>query len=159
MALPVFKTGVGFFKISGGFDSHPPPPLRLGFRLSVFGILMRRILQPPVDPALRDREHHTFWLPFIGSAVCVVLIFCGARHLTGIETVDGSTAWETQLVKAYASGGLKYAEVSSAPPAPVPGDPTATALALERWERQKMSEASGPRKVRVDTAAATPCPT
>ena len=120
---------------------------------------MRRIPQPPVNPALRDREVHGFWLPFAGAVASLVLIALGARNLTGIETVDGSTAWETQLVKAFSSSGLKFPQAISAPPPPVPGDPMATAAALERWEREN-SRAAPPRwKVRVDPAAASPCPT
>jgi len=112
-----------------------------------------------MNPALRDVEHHDFWPGFIAAVAAAVLLFCGARHLTAIETVDGSTAWETQLVKAYSSGGLQYPQQISPPPPPKLDDPAAAAAALERWQRQNAHPVAPSWKVRVDTAAKTPCPT
>ncbi len=114
--------------------------------------------QPPVNPARRDLERHDFWPGFIATLVGVLLLVCGARHLTGVETVDGGTAWETQLIKAYANGGLKYPEAAPPPPRPQE-DPVATAEALERWARQTVNATPPTWKVRVDTTAQTPCPT
>jgi hypothetical protein len=37
VALLVFKTSVGLNKVSGGFDSHPPPPIWKGQRLKAEG--------------------------------------------------------------------------------------------------------------------------
>ena len=98
---------------------------------------------PSASPASGEsraarREQHDFWPGFIAALIGVILAFCGARHLTGIETVDGGTAWETQLIKAFAFGGLQYAD-RMAPPArrPNPEDPDATAEALERWARTR----------------------
>ena len=47
----------------------------------------------------------------------VILTFCGARHLTNVDTVDGGNAWETQLIKAFAFDGLQYAGQDGAAPA------------------------------------------
>ena len=71
---------------------------------------MQRVPQPPVNPALRDLERHDFWPGFIAALIGIILAFCGARHLTGVDTVDGGTAWETQLIKAFSFDGLQYAE-------------------------------------------------
>ncbi len=120
---------------------------------------MRRVPQPLVNPAQRAREHHDFWPAFVGAVAAGVLIVCGAGRLTGIETVDGGTARETQLVKAYTSGGLKFPQQISAPPRPIPGDPAGTAAALERWERESAQKSRRPWKVQVDTTASAPCPT
>lgn len=120
---------------------------------------MRRIPQPPVNPSLRAAERHEFWPGFVVAVVAGVLLYSGARRLTGIETVEGGTATEPQLVKAYSSGGLKFPDVVSAPPRPIPGDPIGTAAALDRWERENAAKSARPRKVQVDTAAAAACPT
>ena len=42
---------------------------------SAFAFHMKRIPQPPVDPALRDLEHHDFWPGFIVVLAGVVLAF------------------------------------------------------------------------------------
>lgn len=120
---------------------------------------MKRVSQPPVNPALRDVEHHDFWPGFIAALIGAVLVFCGGRHLTNVDTADGSTAWETQLVKAFSSGGLQYADQLAPPPPPKLDDPAAAAEALDRWAKQLASATPPKWKVRVDTAAKTPCPT
>ncbi|MEI6785353.1 MAG: hypothetical protein WCQ21_31015 [Verrucomicrobiota bacterium] len=116
---------------------------------------MQRIPQPPVNPALRDVEVHDFWPGFVAALIGVILTFCGARHLTNVDTVDGGNAWETQLIKAFAFDGLQYADKIAPPPPPRGDDP----LALERWARQNRSPEAPTWKIRVDTAAKTPCPT
>jgi hypothetical protein len=113
----------------------------------------RRISQPPVNPAGRDIERHTFWPGFAAAMIGLILVVFGARHLTAIETVNGGKAREIQLMKAYASGGLQFPK--AAPPPPDPGDPAA----FERWVQQYADAAAPAWKVRVDTAATTPCPT
>jgi hypothetical protein len=120
---------------------------------------MNRIAQPPIAPTARAAERHDFWPGFIAAVIGAVLLFCGVRHLTGIETVEGGTAWETQLVKAYSSGGLKYPQHAALTPPPKLDDPVAAAAALDRWQRQNAHPAAPAWKVRVDTAAKTPCPT
>ena len=113
---------------------------------------MRRIPQPPVNPASRDVERHDFWPGFIAALIGIILTFCGARHLTGVDTVDGGTASETQLVKAFSFDGLQYPDQIAPPPPPKGDDPEA----LERWARQARNTEAPSWKVRVDTAAKTP---
>ncbi len=121
--------------------------------------MIRRVPQPPMNPTRREREQHEFWPGLIGALIGVVLVFCGARHLTAVETVGGGTAWETQLMKAYASGGLQFPSQIAPPPPPRLDDPAAAAEALDRWARQTAKASAPTWKVRVDTEAKTPCPT
>jgi hypothetical protein len=116
---------------------------------------MRRLPQPPVNPALRDVERHDFWPGFIAALMGTMLLFCGARHLTGVDTVDGSNAWESELIRAFVFSGLQYAD-QIAPPLPPRGDDPE---AMERWANQNRNTEAPSWKVRVDTAAKTPCPT
>ncbi|HRT55244.1 MAG TPA: hypothetical protein P5038_01325 [Candidatus Paceibacterota bacterium] len=122
---------------------------------------MRRVPQPPVQPALRASEARNFWPGFIAGVAGCVLVLAGARHLTAVETVEGGNARETQLVKAFAMGGLRYPgdEAPPPPPPPSPDDPTGGVEALERWARQNSAASAALWKVRVDTRAKTPCPT
>jgi len=121
---------------------------------------MKRIPQPPVQPALRPTEAHGFWPGFVALVFGCVLTLAGARHMTSIETVDGATALHTQLIKAFSSGGLRYAsQVSTPPPKVDDADPGATAEAWERWQRKQAVSSSPGWKVRVDTGAHDPCPT
>jgi hypothetical protein len=121
--------------------------------------MFQRVPQPPVNPALRDTEHHDFWLGFIAALIGVVLAFCGARHLTNVDTVDGSTGWETQLINAFSTGGLQYADRLAPPPPPKLDDSAAAAEALDRWARLQANVSPPTWKVRIDTGAKTPCPT
>jgi hypothetical protein len=121
--------------------------------------MFRRIPQPPVNPALRDLEQHEFWPGFILALIGGVLLYIGVRHLTRVDTVEGATAWETQLVRAFSSGGLQYPSQLAPPPPPKLEDPAATAEALDRWTRQRASAETPSWKVRVDTGAKTRCPT
>jgi hypothetical protein len=120
---------------------------------------MNRISQPPVNPALRGLEHHDFWPGFILALIGGILLLCGARHLTDVDTVEGSTAWEIQLVKAFSSGGLQYPSQLAPAPPPKLDDPAAAAEALDRWAKQQATAVLPSWKVRVDTGAKTPCPT
>ncbi|HEY5911376.1 MAG TPA: hypothetical protein VJA21_12310 [Verrucomicrobiae bacterium] len=112
-----------------------------------------------MNPATRAVERHDFWPGLVVAVVALVLLFSGARHLTGIETTDGNAAWETQLVKAYSSGGLKFPEAAPPPPPPRGNDPAADAAALDRWQRETAHATLPDWKVRIDTSANTPCPT
>ena len=122
-------------------------------------MLPKRVPQPPVNPARRDLEHHEFWPGCIAALAGIVLLFCGARHLTGVDTVQGSTASETQLTKAFSTGGLQYADQMPPPPPPKLDDPAAAAEALDRWARQTANPAPPSWKVRVDAGAKKACPT
>ena len=117
--------------------------------------MFKRVPQPPVDPARRNPERHEFWTGFAVGAVGFVLLVCGARHLTGVETTDGGTAWETQLVKAFSAGGLQFPQNVAPRPPPKDADPAT----LARWDKERSQLATPTWKVRVDTAAAAPCPT
>ncbi len=118
-----------------------------------------KIEQPPIQPALRDPEGHDFWTGLVVVLIGLIVLVVGARHLTGVETTDAHTAWETQLVKAFSSGGIRLLDLTAVPPPPPPDDPAARARAEEQFERN-LAKASGPRwQVKVDTGASTPCPT
>ena len=116
---------------------------------------MQRVPQPPVNPALRDLEGHDFWPGFVIALIGIILAFCGARHLTDVDTVNGGNASETQLIKAFSFDGLQYADKMAPPPPPRGDDPEA----LERWARQNREAVAPTWKIRVDTTAKTPCPT
>jgi hypothetical protein len=122
-------------------------------------MLSKRVPQPPVNSARRDLERHEFWPGFIAALIGIVLLFCGARHLTGVDTVAGSTASEAQLMKAFSAGGLQYADLMPPPAPPKLADPAAAAEALDRWARQTANPAPPSWKVRVDTSAKQACPT
>jgi len=116
---------------------------------------MKRVAQPPLNPALRDREETDFWGGFILAVIGGILIFGGARHVTGVETVSGGSATETQLMKAYSFSGLQFPD-QVAPPRPPQGNDLA---ALDRWMKQNSHRAEPTWKVRVDPGAKTACPT
>ena len=120
---------------------------------------MLRIPQPPVNPALRALERHDFWSGFVVAVAGIVLVFCGVRHLTGVDTVAGNTASEIQMVKAFSFGGVQYASQLAPPAPPKLEDPAAEAEALDRWAKQQANATPPQWKVRIDTDAKTPCPT
>lgn len=120
---------------------------------------MKRVPQPPIKPALRDVERHDFWPGVVAALAGGVVLFCGAWHLTGVDTVAGGTASEIQLVKAFSSSGLQYASEQAPPPPPNLEGVANPAEALDRWAKQQANAEPPNWKVRVDTAAAAPCPT
>lgn len=121
--------------------------------------MFKRVPQPPVNRALRAREGHDFWPGFVAALAGAVVVFCGARHLTNVDTVEGSTAWETQLVKAFASSGLQYPDQVAPAPPPKLDNVANPGEALDRWAKQQAGFKPPTWKVRVDTSAKTPCPT
>ena len=121
--------------------------------------MFKRVPQPPVNPALRARERHDFWPGFVAAVAGAVVVFCGARHLTSVDTVDGDTAWETQLIKAFSSGGVHYASEQAPPPPPNLEGVANPAEVLDRWAKQQANAKPLTWKVRVDAGAQTPCPT
>ncbi|MGO8698534.1 MAG: hypothetical protein ACLQVY_12530 [Limisphaerales bacterium] len=119
----------------------------------------RRVPQPPVHPEARAPERHEFWPGFIVAMAAALVVFFGARHLTSIGTAAGATARETQLVAAFASGGLQYPEqVAPAPPPNLAGAANPAEL-LDRWAKEQANPHRPSWKVRVDASAKTPCPT
>lgn len=110
-----------------------------------------------MNPLRRDPERHDFWLGGFLSIVAGFSVICGALHRTEVDTTDGNSAREFQLVKSFTCGGLK-AEAAVKPPDPaLYSDPATLAEALERMARE---EARSPRlKYRVNVGAAAPCPT
>ena len=117
--------------------------------------MFRRVPQPPVNPALRDRGHHEFWGGFVVALIGFILAFGGVRHVTGVETKDGGTATEMQLMKAYSFSGLQFPD-QVAPPRPPEGNDLA---ALDRWMKEHAHPVPPAWKVRVDLSARTACPT
>ena len=121
-----------------------------------------RIAQPRVDPSRRASEQHSFTPALLVSLLAITLVCIGSTRSTGVQTVQGARATETQLVKAFSSGGIQYASQLAATPPPRPtDDPVASAAALERWAKNRETDAGDHPdwRIRVDPAATTPCPT
>jgi hypothetical protein len=116
-----------------------------------------KIPQPPVNPASRSRESHEFWPGFAAALAGLALLFCGARHATGVDTVDGGTAWETQLIQGFSAGAIQYADRLPPPPPPNLAGAANPAEVLDRWTKARATPPTW--KIRVDTSAKTPCPT
>jgi hypothetical protein len=112
-----------------------------------------------MNPATRALERHDFWPGLVVTVAGLALAVCGARHLTGIDTVDGDTAWETQLVKAFSSGGVQYASQQPPPPPPNLDDVANPDEALARWAREQADQVPPAWKIRVDLGAQAACPT
>jgi len=113
-----------------------------------------RIPQPPIRAATRNPEHHDFWPGFAVALIGGVLVFAGSRHMTALETVDGGTAWETQVIRAFAHGGMRY--VPRGPAASgSPGNPVTFEGPLGGGADPGLTTSM----VRIDTGAKTPCPT
>jgi len=121
--------------------------------------MFQPIPQPPVNRALRAPEGRDFWSGFAVALAGAALAFCGAWHLTSLGTVDGNTASETQLVRAFSSGGLQYADQAAPPPPPKLDAAANPGEALDRWAKQRANFQPPSWKVRVDAGATTPCPT
>ena len=119
--------------------------------------MRERVPQPPVNPLRRDTEHHDFWTGFILAIIAAVVFFCGVRHVTGVETQDGDSATEFQLVRSFTSGGLHFAKAGPPPNPASFADPGAFAEAAERAERT--ADLPLRARYRVNTTAADPCPT
>ena len=151
VALLVFKTSVGLNKVSGGFDSHPPPPIFW------FVDMAGRIAQPPVDPSLRPTEARGFWPGLILATAAVLLLAIGWRLPSAIATSDGERATQFQLVKAFTCSGLEAKSSVTMPDLASYDDPAEAEAALQRMAEQKAS--SFPIKYTVNTGSADPCPT
>ena len=121
--------------------------------------MFKRVPQPPVNRSLRAREGHDFWSGAVVALAGAVILFCGARHLTNVDTVEDGTAWESQLVKAFSTGGLQYAADVAPPPPPRLDNVANPGEALDRWAKAKAAFRPPTWKVRVNASAQTPCPT
>ncbi len=121
--------------------------------------MFNRVSQPPVNPAQRALERHDFWPGFVVALAGLAVVFCGARHLTGVDTTDGGTAWETQLVKAFSFSGVQYASEQPAPPPPNLEGVANPAEALDRWAKNQATVQPLSWKIRVDLGAKAACPT
>jgi len=119
--------------------------------------MRNRVAQPPINPFARDTERHEFWPGFVLALVGLVVMVCGVRHLTNLETLNGDTAWETQLVKAFSTGGLQYGGSAALPRPDDLMNPTIPRPPSPLSGRS--APADGRSKVRVNTEAKTPCPT
>lgn len=120
---------------------------------------MVRIPQPPMNPALRESEDHRFWPGLIVAVAAAVAVVYGARHWTGVDTVDGNTATEIQLVRAFATSGLQYPNQVAPPPPPNLEGVANPDAAMERWARQQADFQPPSWKLRVDLDAKAACPT
>jgi len=125
----------------------------------VSGDNMTHVPQPPVNPAKRALERHEVWPGLVAALAGVALAFIGARHLTSVDTVDGGTAWESQLTKAFSSAGVQYASEQPPPPPPNLEGLANPAEALDRWARQQANAQPLSWKIRVDLGAKAACPT
>ncbi|NLH72467.1 MAG: hypothetical protein GX456_05385 [Verrucomicrobia bacterium] len=121
--------------------------------------MTRKIPQPPIDPRTRPTEQHDFWAGGVITIVGLLVLITGLRHLTGVETLDGNSAWETQLVKAFSTGGLRYADATAAAPPVLPDNPADAVATLDRARKADTEKRHAIGRVRVDVGASTPCPT
>ncbi|MGA2747958.1 MAG: hypothetical protein ABSG59_04205 [Verrucomicrobiota bacterium] len=121
--------------------------------------MFKPVPQPPVNPSLRALERHDFWPGFVMALGGLVVAFCGAWHLTNVDSVDGGTASETQLIKALSCGGLQFADQMPPPPPPDFKAAANPAEALDRWAGQQAAAQPPAWKIRVNAGAKTPCPT
>ena len=117
----------------------------------------KRLPQPPVNPLLRNTEQRDFWPGAVVAAIALILLFCGARHLTSVETLDGGSAWEAQLVQAFARGGLQFQNASLNLGPATFADPAAAAAAMDKAAR--VADLPLRARYRVNTSAVDPCPT
>lgn len=117
----------------------------------------RRIPQPPVVPESRDPEHHAFWPAFFLAVVAVALVLVGALKRTALPTQEEETARETQLIKAFARGGLEFAAARARLDPSALADPARAAAAMDQAAR--IADQPLRERYRVNTIATHPCPT
>ncbi len=116
-----------------------------------------RVIQPPIQPALRDAEAHEFWPGFIGALAGLIVLVVGARHITAVETTDGDIAYETQLIRAFSSGGIQYLDRTARP---MPRDSFGPPGMVPPPEPPRGEPLAGPRWViKVNLGAKKGCPT
>ena len=79
--------------------------------------------QPPINRLVRPTEAHDFWSGAVVALIGILVLVGGLIRVTAVETLDGDAAWETQLVRAFSVGGLKYTAPGIPTPDGVPPDP------------------------------------
>ena len=120
--------------------------------------MRERVKQPAIQPALRDRERHDFWPGLVCALIGLILLVSGARHLTGVETTGGETAWETELVKAFSNGGVQQVDTTVRPKRPEIPHPPGAFLPPEPPPPEAPTD--GPRwAIKVNLGATGGCPT
>jgi hypothetical protein len=116
-----------------------------------------RVPQPPVNPLVRNTEQHDFWPGAVVAAIALIILFCGAHRVTSMDTLDGESARESQLVKAFARGGLQFQEASAKLDPVAFADPAAAAAAMDKASR--IADLPLRERYKVNTGAVDPCPT
>ena len=116
-----------------------------------------RVPQPPIVAQRRDPEHHAFWPGFTVALLALVLLLVGARHLTGVPTEADEAVRETQLIKAFARGGLLFQEARVRLDPATLEDPGRAAAAMDQAAR--IADRPLRDRYRVNPGAAHPCPT
>lgn len=116
-----------------------------------------RVPQPPVVPQTRDPEQHAFWPGLLGVLVASLLLLIGSLDLTAVPTEDDGSARETQLVKAFARGGLRFQEARVRLDPATLAEPGRAAAAMDQAAR--IADLPLRERYRVNLSAADPCPT
>jgi len=120
-----------------------------------------RIPQPPIEPFARETERRSPWPALAVAVLAILLVGLGVDRLTNAETLTGDSAVETQVNRAFASGGIRYVDPNavqaSAPPGfeippwiPMDGAPKVARIP---------PTPSGHSPLRLDLGAKDPCPT
>ncbi len=116
-----------------------------------------RVVQPRINPSARSAETRDWWSGL--ALICVALLFlvCGVTHITGIDTLGGTSASEWQLMKAFSNGGLRYSDALAVRDPSILNDPVRS---IPSFEQRQQHPRNLPRLTyRVDAGATTPCPT
>jgi len=116
-----------------------------------------RVPQPPVDPVKRDREEHDIWPALAVAVLALLLLFNGTRQPTTLETVEGESASEFQLIQAFGRGGLQFERATFSFDPVMFDDPQRIAAEMDRAAQR--AERPLRERYRVNTGAVDPCPT
>jgi hypothetical protein len=116
-----------------------------------------RIPQPPIRPRQRGTEDRDFWPAFIVVVVAILLLYTGANHQTRLETLDGHAASATQLIQAFATGGLIFEQPAIPSDPALFDDPILAAAEMDR--AAEIADLPLRDRYRVNTGAVDPCPT
>lgn len=119
--------------------------------------MQQRVPQPPIQRSVRETERRDSSAGLALVLVGLALLCWGAIRVTGLDTLSGDDASERQLMKAFASGGLQISDPAALPPPSILNDPALAAAAFERMQERDRKQDK--LTFKVDTSAATPCPT